>query len=281
MGFIDIRFFDILDIFLVAFLLYEFYQLIRGTVAINIFIGIFLTYLIWMLVRAFDMHLISSILGQVMGLGVIALVIVFQQEIRRFLLIMGTQYFSNPQFTFGKFLTFFSEPNEKEFKQIAPILSACKHMSETRTGALIVISNRSRLPNFAETGEILNADVTNRLIETIFFKNSPLHDGGVIVNNNKIIAAGCILPVSANKRLPKHLGLRHRAALGTSENTDAVIIVVSEETGYISVAKLGKLRMKLSIEELNNFLKEEVVQENAKNISIKNNLKAVGVEQKK
>lgn len=278
MGFIDIRFFDVLDIFLVALLLYEFYQLIKGTVAINIFVGIFLTYLIWMLVRAFDMHLISSILGQVMGLGVIALVIVFQQEIRRFLLIIGSQYFSNSKISFSKLLAFFSEPNNNEIKQIAPILSACKHMSETRTGALIVISNKTRLTNFVETGEIINADVSNRLIETIFFKNSPLHDGGVIISNNKVIAAGCILPVSANKRLPKHLGLRHRAALGISENSDAIIIVVSEETGYISVAKLGKLKMKLTIEELGEFIKNETLAENTKNISIKNNLKAVAAE---
>lgn len=275
MSFIDIRILDFLDIFLVAFLLYEFYQLIRGTVAINIFIGIFMTYLIWMLVRAFNMHLISSILGQVMGLGVIALVIVFQQEIRRFLLIMGTQYFSNPQYSFGKLLRFFSEPSGQEIEQIAPIISACKHLSETHTGALIVISNKTRLSTYAETGEILNATVSNRLIESIFFKNSPLHDGGVIISNNKIISAGCILPISSNKRLPKHLGLRHRAALGTSEHTDAIIIIVSEETGYISVAKLGKLKVKLTINELIDFLKNEVVEENSKNVSLKNRLKTV------
>jgi len=261
MGFIEIHFLDVLDIFLVAFLLYEFYQLIKGTVAINIFIGIFSTYLVWMLVRALNMHLISSILGQVMGLGVIALVIVFQQEIRRFLLIIGTQYLSNPKFSFSKLLSFFAEPTSKSMTQIAPIISACKHLSETRTGALIVISNKSRLNNYVDTGEIINAEISNRLIESLFYKNSPLHDGGVIINNHKIVAAGCILPVSANKRLPKHLGLRHRAALGTSEQTDASIIIVSEETGYISVARLGKLKVKLTIDELIDFLRMEEIED--------------------
>lgn len=257
MGFIDIHFLDILDIFLVAFLLYEFYQLIKGTVAINIFIGIFTTYLVWMLVRAFNMHLISNILGQVMGLGVIALVIVFQQEIRRFLLLIGTQYFSSPKFSFLKILNFFAESDEKSLQEIAPVISACKHLSETNTGALIVLSNKTKLDNYADTGETLDAKVSNRLLESIFYKNNPLHDGGVIIDKNRIAAAGCILPVSSNKRLPKHLGLRHRAALGASELTDATVIVVSEETGYISVAKFGKLKVKLEIDELIEFLKKE------------------------
>lgn len=243
--FITIRFLDILDILLVAFILYQLFMLIKGTVAFNIFLGLFFVYLFWLLVKALNMELMGSIMGQFIGVGVLALIIVFQQEIRRFLLLIGTNYQVSRKFGLEKI---FSSDKDKadSAKAIKEIVRACEIMSKSKTGALIVIPHKSELQDLIRTGERLSARVSDALIETIFFKNTPLHDGAVIIIGDKIAAARCILPVTDRRDLPGNFGLRHRAAIGVSENTDAVAIVVSEETGIISLAKNGQLETGLN-----------------------------------
>ncbi len=249
MGFLNIRFLDIIDILLVAFLLYQLYMLIKGTVAINIFVGIFSTYLIWLIAKALNMQLLSNILGQVMGVGVIALLIVFHQEIRRFLFLIGTRYFSKRNFTLEYLFSYFITDSSSSLDCL-PIVQACKNMAKTKTGALIVISKDSKLDAYMPSGDVINSDTTCRILETIFFKNSPLHDGAILITGNKILAAACVLPVSESTELSKSLGLRHRAALGISEITDAYVIIVSEETGNISTARFGVIRTNISADEL-------------------------------
>lgn len=255
--FITIKILDILDIILVAALLYQVYRLIRGTVALNIFIGIFFVYLFWLIVRALNMELISSIFGQVIGVGVIALIIVFQQEIRRFLLILGSRYLANDKFSFeGMFSTITLKAKPKV--DINTLVKACKRMSVTKTGALIAIKRRSVLSAIIESGDVLNADCSSRMLESIFFKNNPLHDGAVIVEGEKIVAARCVLPTSENIYLPARYGMRHRAAIGMTEKHDSLVIVVSEETGEISVANKGEIKTKLNSEDLRNLLESEL-----------------------
>lgn len=252
--FISITFLDVIDILLVAFLLYQFYMLIKGTVAINIFVAIFSIYLVWLITRALNMQLLATILGQIMGVGVIALIIVFQQEIRRFLLMIGTRYMSK-KFSLENLITFGREPlSEVKTKIIA---RSCVNMSKNKTGALIVIARNSALQLYAETGEIINANTTGALIESIFFKNNPLHDGAIIIIGDKIFAARCMLPMSQSMEIPTHLGMRHRAGLGMSEHNDALIIIVSEESGNVSIAEYGKLYTNVSLKELLKKLSRE------------------------
>ena len=254
-AFITIRILDIIDILLVAVLLYQVYRLIKGTVAINIFAGIFAVYLFWLVVKALNMELLSSILGQVIGVGVIALIIVFQQEIRRFLLIIGTRYLSRSSFTLENLFSLNIKASTSV--KVDDIVRACEKMAGSKTGALIVIARKSELSTIAEGGDILNAETTSRLLESIFFKNSPLHDGAVIIIGDRIHAARCVLPTSENIYLPAKFGTRHRAALGVTEKTDALVIVVSEESGAISVAKSGEIRLALKPGELKEFLESE------------------------
>ena len=254
-AFISIRFLDILDILLVAFLLYQIYNLIRGTNAINIFIGIFSLYLLWLLVKALNMSLLSSILGQVIGVGVIALLIVFQQEIRRFLLIISTRYIRSRKFSLEKLFSF-GEKNVKKVN-IDAIVNACSNMSAFKTGALIAISKKTDLLSFIRTGDTINADTSSRLLESMFFKNSPLHDGAVIIKNDRIAAARCVLPTTDRIDLPPQFGMRHRAALGIAERTDAVVILVSEETGAISFAKEEKIETNIGPNRLRQILEKE------------------------
>ena len=258
-GFITIRILDILDILLVAFLLYQFYNLIKGTVAINIFVGIFSVYLLWLIVRALDMELLSSILGQVIGGGLIALIIVFQQEIRRFLLIVGSRYISNYQFSLANLFSL--KTKAKPRIKTTEIVKACTDMSAFKTGALIAIARRDNLNHYEKTGVIINADTSNRLLQSIFFKNNPLHDGSVIIRKDKIIAASCALPTSERVDLPPRFGMRHRAAIGLTERTDALVIVVSEETGAISFAKHGELETNIGPNRLRQILKENFEKE--------------------
>ncbi len=247
-GFITIRVLDIFDILLVAYLMYQVYLLIRGTVAMNIFIGILSVYLLWIIVKALEMQVLSSILGQVIGVGVIALIIVFQQEVRRFLIYIGNQYFSRNRLTLEKVIPIHLAQQPKV--RIKSVIKAVINMAKSKTGALIVISKRSELTVFADTGDALNADTTSRLIESIFNKYSPLHDGAMIISGEKIMAARCVLPVSENLNLPPNYGMRHRAALGMSENTDSLVIVVSEQTGKISTAESGKLETDMNPKDL-------------------------------
>lgn len=251
--FINFGIFDILDILIVAFIFYQVYRLVKGTAAINILAGIFMFYLAWLLVRAFNMELISSILGQFIGMGVIALLIVFQQEIRRFLLLVGSKYNLQNIFNFESLV---SKPEIKEEVSEA-IVQACEDFASTNTGALIVIAQNSELFSYAQTGVILKAKITTELVENIFFKNSPLHDGAMIIADNKILAARCILPVSDRLDIPGSMGLRHRAALGLTSVSDALIVVVSEETGKISFFKEGQYKVRISTEELRSFLNKD------------------------
>jgi uncharacterized protein (TIGR00159 family) len=244
---------DIIDILLVAIILYQIYRLIRGTAAFSIFISIFLIYIFWLIVKALNMELISGLLGQVVGLGVLALVIVFQQEVRRFLLLLGNRYITRRRFSLSGILS--AVNNEKgSVKEAEEIVRACESMSAKKTGALIVIGRRSNLDIFSDSGEIIKAQISSELLETIFFKNTPLHDGAVLIEGRQILAARCPLPTTEQVLLPPRYGMRHRAAIGMSEQTDALIVVVSEETGHISVFETGEIRENITPNELRNIL---------------------------
>ncbi len=250
---ITVRFWDILDILLLALLLFEIYRLIRGTVAMDIFVGIFLVYIFWLAFRALHMEMMASLLGQIIGVGVIALIVVFQQEIRRFLLLLGGKYAK------ARWLNFSGWGGSNEGKKMSEstlrqVLTAVRNLSATRTGALIALARESGLETVIGTGDRLDARVNSRLLESIFFKNNPLHDGAVIIQNDTIVAARCVLPVTENIFLPAKYGMRHRAALGLAEKTDAVVIVVSEETGEISLAYDAEIYFNLSPQKLEEEL---------------------------
>ncbi len=258
-GFLEVSWIDILDIFLVAGLLYQLYKLMRGSVAIRIFLGFLSLYLIYLVVTATQMELLSTILGQFMGVGVLAIFILFQQEIRKFLLMIGK---SAPFSTDGIFSGFFSKgKNAFDTINITAIVEASKALGGSNTGALIVLTRSSELKFYAESGDNIDASLSKRLLLSIFNKNSPLHDGAVIVYRGRIKAARCILPVTENDSLPPNLGLRHRAAVGMTEVTDTLVVIVSEETGQISTSKNGKIFSNLSAKELrgriNEFLFDE------------------------
>jgi len=252
LDFIEFNFISIIDIVLVAVLMYQLYKLVRGTVAINIFIGLTSIYLLWKLVDAMHMELLSEILGQFIGVGVIILVIVFQQELRKFLIMIGrAKLIKNKGF-------FKFNIGEQENKLDVNTLSkACQDLSKSKTGALLVITHTDDLAFFSESGVQIGANISIALLKSIFYKNSPLHDGAVIIRNNKIVAARCVLPVTNNTDFPTHLGMRHRAAAGISEDTDAVVIIVSEQNGEISFAKEGKLQNHCSYEKLEKLLNFE------------------------
>lgn len=256
MTFLDIRLIDIIDIVLVAFLMYRLYKLIKGTVALNIFLGIFAFIIFWLMIKALNMQLSSTILDNFVNVGVLALIIVFQQEIRRFLLLIGSRYHLSQRFSLDR-LFINSVPGMMSI-YIKPVIKACEDFSHSKTGALIVISRKSELLDFVQTGELINAVISRQLLKSIFYKNSPLHDGAVIINQSKIKAAGCILPVSQNMELPKQYGLRHRAAMGVTEATDALSIVVSEETGHISVFRNGKGDYNITSDQLGKVLEESM-----------------------
>ena len=235
--FIQIRVFDIIDIFLVALLFYWFYRILKGTSAISIFLGIVAVFLIWQLVKALQMELLSSILGAFVNVGFIALIVIFQPEIRRFLFTIGAQARE------GKFTQRFKflRVNSTDL-DVDAVAQACLNMAEIKQGALILLARKNNLDDIISTGVIVNADITSPLIENIFFKNSPLHDGAMIIRNNRITAARCILPVTQKTNIPGHYGLRHRAAIGVTEVNDCIVLVVSEETGAISIVTGGNIR---------------------------------------
>ena len=249
---------DIIDIFLVAIVLFQLYRLIRGTVAFSIFLGIFLIYIFWLVVKALKMEIISALLGQVIGVGVIALIIVFQQEVRRFLLLIGNRYISGSRFSFGRLFSSVKEELGSP-KEAEEIVRACENMASKKTGALIVIGRKGSLDIFSEGGEILKAQISSELLETIFFRNTPLHDGAVLIEGGVILAARCPLPVTDQVSLPPRFGMRHRAAVGMSEQTDALVVVVSEESGRITVVDAGEIKEDLSPNELRNILLREKI----------------------
>ena len=254
--FIHLRPIDIVDILLVAYLLYELYNLIKGTVAINIFLGIISIYLVWKLVQIFEMELLSEILGQFISVGVLALIVVFQQEIRKFLLRLGTPNFiqKGPR----RFMFWKIRQGSDQSELIGKIAQTCKDLSAVSTGGLIVITRKNDLQEVVDTGDYLNAEVSVALLETIFFKNTPLHDGAVVIANNRIKAARCVLPLTRQLDFPQDFGLRHRAAVGITENSDAIAIIVSEQTGHISVSENGILTTNLSGKELREFLSDKL-----------------------
>lgn len=237
MDFVPFTFIDLIDIILVAAIMFWIYRMTRGTSAPYILSGIVVIYLMWVVVRTLNMELLSSILGQVISVGVIALIILFQPELRRFLQVIGIR---QKHFNFITRIFSITE-NEESPVNIAPIVTACRDMAESKTGALIVVRRESDLSHIIENGITIEAKSSVSLLKNIFFKNAPLHDGAVVIEGDRIVAAKCILPVTQSD-VPKDYGTRHRAAIGMSETSDAVIVVVSEETGGISVAHNGELR---------------------------------------
>ncbi len=257
-GFLTIRLVDLIDITIVTVLLYKLYNLLRGGVAINIFIGLLTVYaLYWICVKVLSMELLGTILGQFISLGFIALIIVFQQEVRRFLIVLGTNNILSKNTFTRQILPWNWQMAKSNPLNIQDIVKACRQMAKTKTGAIIVLAKSSELKYYTNTGDLMNAEISHSLIESIFFKNSPLHDGSIIIVNNMIKAARCVLPVTENVELPGHLGMRHRAAIGITEQSDALALVVSEETGDISIAKEGHIKVNVSLEELERTLNEE------------------------
>ena len=247
---------DIIDIVLVALMLYYIYRVMRESRSLNVFVGIMVFVLIWLFVsQVLEMRLMGAIFDKLVSVGVIGLIVLFQEEIRRFLYSLG----AHRRFkTLSKLMPSLKKDEEKDKETIMPIVMACMNMARGKVGALIVIERGEPLDDIIDTGDKIDASINQRLIENIFFKNSPLHDGALIISKKRIKAAGCILPVSHNLDIPKELGLRHRAAMGISQDSDAISIVVSEETGRIAVANKGEFRLRLSAEELEGILAREI-----------------------
>ena len=249
---------DVIDILLVAMMLYYIYRLMRDSRSQNVFSGIMVFIVIWLFVsQVLQMRLLGSILDKLVSVGVIALIVLFQEDIRKFLYNLGAHQRMR---TILRLITF-SKGKDKELKDvketIMPIVMSTMNMSRGKVGALIVLERAVPLDDIVATGDLIDATINQRLIENVFFKNSPLHDGAMIISKKRIKAAGCILPVSHDLDIPKELGLRHRAAMGISQESDAVAIVVSEETGGISIAQKGEFRLRLSPEELESILTKE------------------------
>ena len=277
-GFLEITWVDVIDIGLVSFLLYHVYKLMRGSVAIRVFLGFLFLYLIYLVVRAAEMELLSIILGQFMGVGVLAAIILFQQEIRKFLLIIGrTTAFDRDGFFKNIGVIWKSHSSRHSKFDVTPLVEAMKSLGGSNTGALMVVSKNTELKFYAESGDRIDATLSKRLLLSIFNKYSPLHDGAVIIYEGKIIAARCILPVTERDNLPAQFGLRHRAAIGMSEQTDTLILVVSEETGQLSTVRNGRIFHNLSPQDIrkkiNDYLTEnedeEAASEESKDAPVK------------
>lgn len=259
-GFLEIGWLDVLDVLAVSVLLYQLYKLMKGSIASKVFLGFIFLYLIYLIVKAVQMELLSSILGQFMGVGVLAIIILFSPEIRKFLLMLGK---STP---FGKENTLFrhflwKKGYSGQKFDYTPVIEASRTLSGTSTGALIIFSKESELKFYVDSGDRLDALINKRLLISIFNKNSPLHDGAVIIHKERILAARCILPVSDRDNLPAQFGLRHRAAIGMSETTDTLVLVVSEETGQISMVRKGEMYHNLSLPEIRKMINEYLEEE--------------------
>lgn len=245
---------DVIDILLVAVLLFYLYRLLRGTVAINIFVGIVIIYLIWKLTDALHMDVLSNILGNFISVGFFALIVVFQQEIRKFLLLIGSTNLASRRNMF-RYFNFLDQRQAQMSKlNFNHLLQACQNMAKDRTGAIIVLERNNNLDFLRNTGEISQIELSQHILETIFFKNSPLHDGAIIVKDNTITATRVILPVSEANDIPARFGLRHRAAIGISEKTDALVLVISEQTGTLSYVKDGRVLSYENLEDLKEKL---------------------------
>lgn len=250
-------FFDALDIILVAFIIYQLYNLIRGTIAANIFIGLILIYLMFFVVRALQMRMLTAILTNFVNVGIIAVIVVFQQEIRRFLLLVGKNASLQRNKAWWRYFFGKAETEKDNYARIKPIIDACKSLKQTRTGALIVFVKYYDEQFYQNSCEILDAKISKRLLESIFQKSSPLHDGAVVISDNKIKSASCILPLTDKTDLPPQFGLRHRAGIGVTEANEATAIIISEETGELSYAKQGRVKMNISFAELEKLLNKD------------------------
>ncbi len=257
-NFLDFKITDIIDILLVAILLYYIYKLVRGTVAINIFIGIVIVWGFWKLTQLLDMKMISSMVGGFMSVGLIALIVVFQQEIRKFLLMIGSTNLANKR-NFVKRFKFLRQEGIASELDIDAVLKACDKMSKSRTGAILVIKRSNSLDFVKSSGDAMHVEINLPIIESIFYKNSPLHDGAAIIENNNITATRVILPLSNERNIPLRFGLRHRAAVGITERTDAIALVVSEETGLISYINNGEFVSYKDLSELTNRIKLDLL----------------------
>lgn len=256
--FITFGFADFVDILLVAIILYQLYRLVKGTVAMNIFLGLILLYFVWLIVKFLNLSLLSTILDSFISVGFIAVIVLFQQEIRKMLLLLGNSDFVKNHLALDRYFNKTDDITASN-NTLREISRACRNMSKSKTGALIVFTTQSELVTYVQSGDVLNADVSHRLIESIFFKNSPMHDGAMIIIGDKVKAARCVLPIDDNLSLPPQLGLRHRAALSMSNETEAHIIVVSEETGCISLVKSGELKHDITPEMLVTLLRSETI----------------------
>ncbi len=256
LGFLKFGISDLVDILLIAILFYWLYRILRGTGAIKIFWGIFIVFLIWSIARFFHLTMFAGLLGKIFSVGLIALIVIYQPEIRKFLTYIGntrfTKFFENRR---NRKLS-----SEDYAEDIDSIVRACKRMASSKTGALIIIARSTPLYDYLQTGERIDSLISRELLENIFFKNSPLHDGAVIIKDHRIAAARCILPVTKRDDLPTDLGLRHRSAIGATQLTDALAIVVSEQTGQISLCKQGIISRDVSPTVLNQMLNEELKQ---------------------
>lgn len=243
-----------MDVLIAAYLMYVVYKYVKGTVAVNIFVGIIIFFLLLTVVNALDMRLLGLMLGSVAGIGLIGVMIIFQPEIRRFLLMVGDRTVNGRYEFLDKFFKQTGLDTTEHSKRLTEeILTASKSLSKTKTGGLMILTKNS-VPDLVKTGKEIDAKVSSILLENIFFKNAPLHDGAVIIQDQKVVAASCILPVSSNRNLPADLGLRHRAGLGATENTDLLAVMISEENGQMSYASAGKIYKNVSIEELSSKL---------------------------
>ncbi|MCI5084004.1 MAG: diadenylate cyclase CdaA [Saprospiraceae bacterium] len=258
-GFLPVRIWDILDILIVAILMYQIYKLLRGNIAFNIFVGVLILYVVWWLVNQLNMSLLAAVLDQFIDVGVIIIIIIFQPEVRRFLLFLGNSTLRQRSNLVGRLIDQNLEISEQKEKHIKALKMAMLRMSRRKTGALIVLTKNLSIDGMVNSGVPLDASISDPLIESIFNKESPLHDGAVLIANGRIKVASSVLPVSENPNLPKSAGLRHRAAVGISERVEVAAFIVSEETGYISLAYKGELTRKLKEEDLEKQLKAHYV----------------------
>jgi uncharacterized protein (TIGR00159 family) len=255
--FLNITWINAIDIALVAILIYYIYSLIRNTLAVNLVLGMVIIVLVYYIVKGLHMELLEAIINKFMSVGILALVIIFQPEIRRFLLHLGKSTFLQKNKAWWGYLFGSKSAEQNNLLRIKPIIDACKSMKKSRTGALMVFVKYYDDEFFTNSCEVIDSKISKRLLESIFQKHSPLHDGAVVISENKIKSASCILPLTDNNKLPAQFGLRHRAGIGVSEATDAVAVIISEETGEIAYAKQGRVRMNVSFGELEKLLNKD------------------------
>ena len=262
-GFLQLSLADILDILLLGLIIFFLFRWIRGSSAMSIFVAIVSLYIIRVIVSAFNMRLMTAIMDMVLDVGVLALIVIFQPEIRKFLIRLGNRYMNSAQ---GRAILnrITGKGNTRSLRSseaVNDLTEACRRMAEEKTGALIVIAHKNPLEDVISTGDKIDATIHRRLIMNLFFKNSPLHDGALVIAGNRIVAVRCTLPITENKNLPAYDGMRHKAAVGITEESDADAVVVSEETGRISFVKAGKVTPIQNINELKLLLTESMGEE--------------------